>query len=133
MLNIYHVRAILVRCTPLTAQDKTRLTRAVSDVRKKYKVTTNNSEGFCAVVCCDLYMNKMAPGYYPYSVMVGEDEHVILVNADKEIIDPTGDQFRFPLFSWLPGMKQSYRRPIKLTQSEIDAVRREAAARLSKS
>lgn len=107
--------------------NKKQLTTNIDSVRNKYGVKEENSSGFCAVVCYDLFSNNKVPkGFAPYSCEVGEEEHVILYDKKTgDVIDPTGDQFDFPVFDSKPD-RSKYRGLQKLSKQELESVAKEA-------
>lgn len=85
------------------------------------------------MVSCDMYMNRLAPKeFYPYSVMVAEDEHVLLIDKKKKLyLDPTSDQYDKPWIGFI-STPMYFKTPLKLKPTEIEDVAKEARSILTK-
>ena len=70
----------------------------IDEVRRDLKTPKDNPSGDCAIVSYELWKRIGSKDWAVYSVYMGNpndgaDEHVLLVNKQGLIIDPTVDQF----------------------------------------
>jgi len=105
---------------PLSQAQQSIIERAIKVIARRFKLKHDFYYGHCAVISCELFLKKLVPpGFHPYSVEVGEDEHVILYNThSRQVIDPTGNQYSLPMFSWRDNVGV-YKNFHKLTPQEI--------------
>lgn len=92
--------------------------------------------GQCAVTCTTMWDRLGQPkSVVPTSVMVGEDEPVILFNRKEGwALDPTGRQYDYPFFTrWANDSSQGlYKSFHRLTKVELTDARAEVAPLLAK-
>ena len=80
--------------------------------------------GYCAPITVMLWDKLGQPkDFVPTSVIVSEEEHVVLLNnKGRKVIDPTGNQFDKPFYSeW----DADYKKPHKLNANELQWAREE--------
>ncbi len=88
--------------------------------------------GYCAAATVTMWDKLGQPkSVVPTSVMVGEDEHVILFNRKEGwALDPTGRQYDYPFFTrWAnDSTKGLYKSFHKLSKTDLGYMREEATA-----
>lgn len=110
------------------------LDSAAKSVRRKLKLTkTSYSGGLCAIATYQLWVDVGSPtSFVPVSVMVGDEEHVILYNsATKLYYDITADQFDYPN-GVSNNADKRYKSRKKLNKVELGAAAEELANFLSR-
>lgn len=116
-------------------QKKKEILNTITSIKKKFN-TPSYEAGDCAIVSLELLKRENLPGYALYSVLVNEDEHVLLYNSKtKEIIDPTVGQFihkptindYFPKRDW---NSIGYKYFTKVKPPEVQAIEKETKSTL---
>lgn len=101
--------------------DINHVTKVAQQVIKQYAPSCKKNDlyGFCGVLTFHFWNTLGKPKeYWPYSVMVGGEEHVILYNKKEDTaLDISGNQFDLPLLVINP--KFEYDEFYRLRISEI--------------
>lgn len=95
-------------------------------VRKVLKIKPGRSFGTCDLVSVGVWDQLGRPkNLIPTSVLMPDgDEHVILKSAEGWVFDPTSDQYDLPDVTSAWNVRTRYRSPKRLTQKDLDAVRK---------